>query len=416
MKKRPVLVVVFIAAAVLAAARPLPAQLILGQYEEEAPVGTWNTFPYLSAAALGRGQTAFTLARDASAGPVNPALLAFLPKVTLAGGGYYHIAAFNAYGPVNTGVLGSEGNIDLSVYGFDFAGVSFRLGGWGFGFSVSAPELYNRPTAEYKVVTSQGRLLEKDVFTQSGLLRDFNIAVARKIGSRLSLGLGLNIVRGELNRQWLEQWAADGGMYQILDHKVRQFQGIFVNGGIVYDIPDVFRLALVIRSPFVKKSDSRSDLTYDSADGVTEIAIPDTASDEYRQPLIAGMGVSCGISRSFTLAADVTYLAWSTYKATFFGDPDPRSFRDVVRTAVGGEYKPSFALLGARARVPLRLGFVYDPQPMSDPKSAYFGITVGSGLEWKFLLIDFGLMIGRESGSGSDLDVKRFALSMGIVL
>ncbi len=417
MKKWRSAMVFFLSAiAVGVSVRPSWAQLALGQYQEEAPVGTWNTFPYLSAAALGRGQTAFTLARDASAGPVNPALLSFLPTFTVAAGGYYRVEAFSKYGPVNTGVLGSRGNIDLSIYGLDFGGVSLRLGGWALGVSVSAPEIYNRPTAEYQAKSSQGRLLEQDTFTQSGILRDFNFALARKIGSRLSLGLGLNIIRGKLDRQWLEQWAGDGGTYQILDHKVRNFEGTSVNAGIVYDIAKTLRLAVVVRAPFVKTCDSRSDLRYDSAGGVTEISIPDSATDEFRQPLVAGMGASWTIFTPFTIAADVTYYAWSKYRATFFGDADPRDFKDIVKVSAGAEYRAEFSLFGGPAWIPVRIGVVYDPQPMKIPKSAYLDFTLGNGLDLKFLHLDLGIMIGRESGSGADLVVKRFALSMGFVL
>jgi long-subunit fatty acid transport protein len=417
MKKRRAALVFFLSAiAIGVGVRPSWAQLSLGQYQEEAPIGTWNTFPYLSAAALGRGQTAFTLARDASAGPVNPALLSFLPTFTIAAGGYYRIEAFNKYGPVNTGVLESGENIDLSIYGLDFGGVSLRLGGWALSVNVSAPEIYSRPTAGYQAKSSQGILLEQDTFTQSGILRDFNFALARKIGSRLSLGLGLDIIRGKLDRQWLEQWAGDGGMYQILDHKIRNFEGTAVNAGIVYDIPETLRLSVVVRAPFVKKSDSHSDLRYDSADGVAEISIPDSATDEFREPLVAGMGASWTVFAPFTIAADVSYYAWSKYRATFFGDPDPRDFKDIVKVSAGAEYKAEFSMFGGPAWIPVRVGVVYDPQPMTSPKSAYLDLTLGTGLELKFFHLDLGVMIGRESGSGADLTVKRFALSMGFVL
>ena len=35
---------------------PSAAQLVLGQYEEEAPVRSWNSFALATAAALGRGK------------------------------------------------------------------------------------------------------------------------------------------------------------------------------------------------------------------------------------------------------------------------------------------------------------------------------------------------------------------------
>ena len=61
-----------------------PAQLVIGQYEDEAPLRTWNSFGLALASSLGRGETMFALADDCSAALSNPALLADLPRLTLS--------------------------------------------------------------------------------------------------------------------------------------------------------------------------------------------------------------------------------------------------------------------------------------------------------------------------------------------
>jgi hypothetical protein len=59
------------------------AQLVLGQYEDEAPLRSWNTFGLTVASSLGRGETQLALAEDCSAALGNPALLASLPKFSV---------------------------------------------------------------------------------------------------------------------------------------------------------------------------------------------------------------------------------------------------------------------------------------------------------------------------------------------
>ena len=51
------------------------AQMDMGQYEDEAPIQTWNTYGIQTAASLGRGGAGFTLAVDSSSSLLNPALL-----------------------------------------------------------------------------------------------------------------------------------------------------------------------------------------------------------------------------------------------------------------------------------------------------------------------------------------------------
>jgi hypothetical protein len=65
-------------------ARP---QLVLGQYEDEAPVRTWNTLGIELAPSLACGGARTAAAWDASAALVNPALLCGLPKLTVTANG-----------------------------------------------------------------------------------------------------------------------------------------------------------------------------------------------------------------------------------------------------------------------------------------------------------------------------------------
>ena len=79
------------------------AQLVVGQYEDEAPLGTWNSFGAPSAPSVGLGGTQFAWAWDVSASLANPALLLSLPQLAASLSGSYGTASMFRYALVNTG-------------------------------------------------------------------------------------------------------------------------------------------------------------------------------------------------------------------------------------------------------------------------------------------------------------------------
>jgi hypothetical protein len=93
-----------------------------------------------------------------------------------------------------------------------------------------------------------------------------------------------------------------------------------------------------------------------------------------------------------------------------------RNFRDVVKLGAGMELQSSFKLFGRHADSPVRLGLVYDPQPMKDPRSSYLSLTFGSGISWQNLKLDIGALIGRESGSGNSLEARKISVSLSVQL
>jgi len=401
-----------LAQALVIVALPLRSQTVIGQYEDEAPVRTWNSFPAFTAVGLGRGETGFTLAMDASAALSNPALLPTLPGFSLATDGYFHVASFFMYGPVNTGLFTSDKKVSLTGGGLGFAGMSVRFLGWSLALNYSLSELYHRPTAcdayEYG-----GASIGEFNFEQRGALRNWNVSLARRIGSRFCLGIGLTYAEGYLEREMRESWFPPFPSYSITDRKSQGFRGIMVTGGIFLELSDRLRMAAVVRSPYIKKSDSRSELRYESRPGNTDIMISATAEDEAYQPLVVGLGTSYDINPELIFALDATYYNWSKYSLVFFEEPRERDFKDVVKIAVGIEHRSSSRIFGDKAVIPFRFGVVYDPQPMKEPSSSYFGLSFGNGISWRGVHLDVGALLGRESGSGHALDLIRAAFSIG---
>jgi len=410
MDARPLL---FSFLAVLALPLTSPAQLVVGQYEDEAPLRTWNAFGVPTAVSLALGEARFALVSDASAALANPALLSRLGPFTLALSGGYHTADFHRFGIVNTGPVRSEGNLRAGFYALEFGGGSIRRGRWSFVLAAGLVEDYGRPEVQTSY-SSQNTVVYTLLWRQTGVLRVFNASLAYDFGRGLSAGLGLNIAAGNLERRVREEFPADGIV--IGDEKNQDFRGWFVNAGLAWRVRDGLLLGLVLRSPSVRKADNRSALRYESSRTATDIRIEASASDSLRQPWVAGAGLSWEFGRGFRAAADAAFFAWSAYRADFFGEPLARDFRNILRAGGGLEYSASYRLAGRPVRMPLRVGFLLDPQPMKAPRSAYSVLTFGTGLELGRLHLDVAAQIGRESGSGRALAIRRLAIGLNYVI
>lgn len=403
--KRTLLTIVLLAASLLdpAGAR---AQLVLGQYEDEAPLGSWNVFGAPSAASLGMGGVQCARAWDVTASLVNPALLSTLPRASASVSLSYAGASLFRFSLVNTGVVQSTGNPTVAVLGVDSAGLAARRGPWAFACLVAATESYGRPTI---AVGGDGYDLS---FDQTGHLRVWHAGLARRVGAGLSLGVGLNYAAGRLDRMVVETYADSSRVVTITDDKSERFRDVFVNAGVAWESSRRLTAAVTVRSPGLKKGPARSLLRYEVPAEGTDIRIEAEATNSYRQPWTVGAGLSYRVTDAWSLAADALYFGWSRYAVTYYEEPLSRPFRDTLRAGAGVEYLAPTSLFKRSARIPFRLGFFYDPQPMTDLRSSYLGLTFGTGLALGRLAADLSGSFGRESGSGRALKSGKIVLSL----
>lgn len=409
----PALRPVLLAMLILALTVSSPAQLIIGQYEDEAPLRSWNTFGLAAASSLGRGETQLAWTEDCSAALANPALLLSLSKLTVCLSGSFSNTSLYSYSIVNTGVLVTEKNPTIGLHALDFGGVSFRFNGWAFALTGALIESYDRPGASAKTYFQSLPYYEIS-FGQTGYLRNFNLAVARAFGRSVRAGIGFNLVRGQLNREVFDRdFSEDITISHIVD---QEFSGFYINAGALFRLTGRLDLACVVRTPYDKKADGRSRLRYKAPGGGTDILIEAASDDRSRQPWTAGLGVHGRVSEDFRITGDLVYFFWSRYRAEFFGESERRDFRDTFKIAAGGEYFLRLRLFGREAAIPLRLGMAYDRQPMREPGSAYLNLTFGTGIRWRAVVFDVGALGGRESGSGHSLKTLRVAASLGIRL
>jgi len=389
---------------------PCPAlsQLVLGQYEDEAPLQTWNLFGITTAASLSRGGTSFTLSDGSAVSLSNPALLVDLPKFTLTFSGSYRTTMLNKFGIVNTGAFSTAQNSAFGLYSGDYAGISFNIRGWSFSLSVGAHENYSRPDISWDY-TFSGQTYYTITYNQTGTLLGYNFSLAKKLTNGIAVGLGLNLIQGKYEKHLEEQWIQ--AAQTISDDKTFDFHGFYINGGIVFDISKNFRAAAVFRSPYRKKADSESLYRYIDSNVSTDIQIDSSETSIFYQPLMIGVGLQSDILKNLTIAADASFLNWSDYKVNYFGEILRRDFKDVLRLNAGLEYKNEYSLFNTFLDVPIRLGIIYDPQPMINPSSYYFAYTLGAGIHFSSVHLDIGYISGKEYGSGHDLAFHRIFLT-----
>ncbi len=392
---------------------PVWAQLTIGQYEDEAPFRTWNTFGIPTASAVGMGETQFALVADSSATGINPARLTSLPKFSCSLNGSYTAASLDKYAIVNTGVLASEGNSAMGIYALDFAGATYAYKGWAVGISIGLLENYDRPSQKSDYVLG-GEVLYLFEFKQTGLLRNYNLSLAREFGDWISFGIGMNYVVGSMEKTVVENMYYSG--VTISDRKKHEFKGFYVNGGLAADVDEKLTIAAVFRTPYSKEAESESNLRYDSPQGNTDIRIDATAKNKYKQPLVLGIGVDYRFSPQLRVASDVSYFHWSSYSVTYFDEEIKREFKSIIKVSGGFEYMGSFRLFQQNIRMPIRVGLSYDPQPVKEPTTHYMYYTLGFGLYWQRLQLDAGAMFGNEKGSGRDLYGRKIAITLSYFL
>ncbi|MFB0564949.1 MAG: OmpP1/FadL family transporter [Candidatus Aminicenantaceae bacterium] len=389
------------------------SQLVIGQYEDEAPFRTWNMWSTKTASSLALGNTHSILTSDCSVALSNPALLLNLPPITFTLSSSFETASFFKYAFVNTGVIDTEKSAFHGFFALDFAGISVRLNEWAIALNWSQVESYERPKAEQQYQW-RGQVYYFLKLSQMGSLRNLNFSISRMLTKRLSAGIGFNFVYGNFEKLVTEKWVMDD--ITITDNKTMEFSGFCVNGGISLWLTERFHVAASFRTPYVKKSESQSLLRYYSPAGNTDIKTEALSEDKFKMPLIIGFGSSYKISEKLRGTSEFTFYNWSQYSIDYFGEHIERSFKNILKIGLGFEHVSSVKLGSKNIITPFRVGLSYDPQPMKEYNSSYFYFTLGSGFQFGRFILDIGSFVGLESGSGNSLKATKVAGSLSYQL
>jgi hypothetical protein len=392
---------------------PTEAQGAVGQYEQEAPLQSWNTFGFTTASGLAMGTARYAYAQDLSASTSNPALLTRLPEFSVVIGGSYRHATVFRYDLVNTGILMGEENGSINNYLLDFGGISANYKGWGLAFTVSLTELFDRPRTYFEY-TFGGQIYYTLDFQQDGFIRTYNLGLSRQLGDSLSVGIALNYEKGSLERGYSESWL--GPDINLSSMQKHEMQGFYLNGGVVYDPGQGFSAAAVFRTPYTRTADSESLVRNLTPPGGTDILIDSQGDSTFKRPFMLGGGVSYLAAENIRLAADLSFFNWSNYEVEHIGVPAARDFKNTISLNAGAEYNLHVVVFNHKIDIPLRMGFAYDPQPIREPGIKNYSMNLGFGLHSSHFFLDAGGSYIWESGSGDDLKYVHLAVSLGYKL
>lgn len=384
-----------------------------GQYEQEAPLESWNSYGFTSASGLAMGGVRYAYALDFSSVTSNPALLTRIPRFSAAVGGSYRHSSLYRYDLVNTGILMSDDNTHLNNYLMDFGGISLNDKGWGLAFTIYLSELFDRPRSFFEY-TFEGQIYYTLDYQQSGYIRTHNLGLSRQFGDSLSLGIAVNYEKGSLERSYWESWVGDD--INISSLQKHDLKGFYLNGGIILDPSQGISLGLVFRTPYTRKADSDSLVHNLTPPGGTDIRIDSTGKSSTKRPLMLGAGASYLVAENLRLAVDLSFFNWANYEVEYIGVPAARDFKNTLTVNLGAEYKLETTLFKRQIKIPMWTGFSYDPQPVREPSIRNYSLSLGFGFHGSHLFLDAGGSYIWESGSGDGLKYVRLAATMGFTL
>jgi len=394
----------------MALAPPARAQMIMGQYEDEAPLGSWNQGIAYSAASLSLGGSGLFAVGDSLIALSNPSQLVFLPRLTISLNTSITSASLRRFGILNTGPISSRGNLSHRVISPAGGGAAYQTGPWAFAVHFSREESTSRPPLDITERDASDQIRYSLRFRQVGHGDTVNLAAAHKISAGLSIGMGVNITWGAFDKTLEESLPLEG--YAITDIKSHRYQGLYLNGGISWIPSPTLDLAFGFRTAYTRKADSRSLLRYSAPSAGTRIDIESSDPSHFSKPSILRIGARVHPVHDISFTADLSFHRWSQYRVEVFQTPRIRDFDDILVAGIGCETRLKTALFRSPAVFPARIGIQWDPQPIRDPRSRYLNVTAGFGVSWKWLQLDLGGRLGFERGSEDKLSSQQVFLSL----
>ena len=386
----------------------LKSQCIIGQYEDEAPFRTWNILGVYDARSTGMGESLFGLIEE----PLG---------LSLQGNKFFFFslgfvstkAEFFKYSFINTSDIYFPKNLKASYIGVGFAYGLIRFKDWFFGLSFTQPETYFRPAVEVNY-SYRGEIYRTIKANFEGYLNSLNFSIGRRISKLITIGIGIHYVYGEITRKIEDDYT----YYEVIttDNRSQKINGYYFSLTTLINVGSKFKMIVNIRAPYTRYLDSESLLRYYSSRKQIEIKIEGSARDEIKIPLTVGGGILYEIKKDLLLSANIIFFNWSNYKISYFDEERKRDFKNTIKLGIGLEYLSYFKIKNYKFSLPLRAGYIFDQQPMRNPNSYYNYFTTGFGIYYKKYGIDFGIMIGRESGSGNSLRASKFICNLNFQL
>ncbi|MCG6912159.1 MAG: outer membrane protein transport protein [Deltaproteobacteria bacterium] len=403
------------------------------------------------ARAIGMGGAFIGIADDATAASWNPAGLIQLEKSELSIVGAYNVRTED-YASSTNPEADNTSTIDETNLNYLSATLPFNLLKRNMVVSVNYQRLYEfKRELEYDLTLStpsipplsseQNRNYEMD-----GYLGALGVAYTAEITPRLSIGGTLNVWTDDLFWQngWKENFKSHsdttfGASHVLEDTDItetyKDFSGVNVNIGIMWNVFRNFTIGAVIKTPFtasVKKKYSEDWVQKDATTGaiIDSDKIRDSEDIDVDMPISYGLGLAWRVSDRFSLDLDVYRTEWSDYVITdsagnktagIGGRADKDSdVDDTTQVRFGGEYliiRPDQSMV-----IPIRGGIFYDPEPTYDGKNDFYGISLGSGIGYKRFIFDIAYQLrwGRDVETdnliaNSEADVTQHTVLLSVI-
>ena len=189
--------------------------------------------------------------------------------------------------------------------------------------------------------------------------------------------------------------------------------GVSFNLGAMWRMNHLWKCAAVIKPSYKLKLQKTTDIHLTQIDANTNVQYNQiNTSSTGQATLTYPSSYAIGFARQFNdtgvISMDFTYTDWSNYTLTESGQTvNPVSGKadasgSTLAIRLGGEY------LWVRNNhiLPFRGGLGIDPEPAVDGQDVFYTASMGSGINWKNMIIDwatqvrFGFDVGKSTYQG----------------
>jgi len=208
----------------------------------------------------------------------------------------------------------------------------------------------------------------------SGILSSIGIAYSLLVRENFSFGIVFNFYNDDLTKNKWEQISyqeliRDNEIIEkALSKETYSFNGYNANIGIlwqnIFDNNGLYKInmGLILKAPF--NADIEHSSLFVNSKGTYTIS---HKKETMKMPLSYGLGLAL-VSNDFNLALDIYKTKWND-----FIDTDSSI---VIRIGAEHLYKKNKYI------IPFRYGFIYDEAPAKKSKDKFWGITLGTGIEF----------------------------------
>lgn len=383
-------------------------------HREESPAISWNGIHFFDSKILSLAGISL-MASDPFAAVINPALIPDEKKITLgfSYGTIYHEAT--QYWGVNQGVVTVPNPFSSRNTLFNGLSGNFILKKIRISIGSYLSNLLNYPSFEYREEYDYGQYYSY-MGTFAGKENAYYIAAAIKPGEKFDLGFKLEYVSGQrevevndtdsywelINNDWVKKRIV------ITQKENHLLSSVRLTLGAMYKLSLHWNIGACFIFPFNGKAKRTVTRSFQNFSDEVFISETQNDTDTLYRPGKFYLGTTLKLplknngpaQKRITLAAEVKYSLWSTYKYILFDENIPRDLKNTMEFALGGEY----GAFSEKRDFFIRLGTRFDPQPIKDPDTRLFSFSGGVGFRLSWFSMDIGTAYYIASTNGESQD------------